>query len=561
MAEDAHDSRQSAKNTTRSRFLGGSQQDPAYPEWTREGGHEWLRNSGVARMGVLAFITIGSAFVTDSPGSYYLFGLYLFAFATNHLYLYGLYIQRAVSVSQTWAHMFVDFAVVALTIAFTDGPASFFSFLFVIVVLEVGVLLGLRQGFVFATLASIFMFEQTMTHPVTDEVDIDSFGLWYNYGVQVMLMYLTAFISGFWNTRIHRLREFQREILDNMNAGFVITDARGIVRAHNQSATNILGFHEQLALGRPITEVMQAASGSECPVLTALRSGQDYTSYEFQLQHPSGKSLLLGLTTNHVYSANDTTTGIIVSFTDLTEMDVMRNELRKQDRLAVIGELAAGLAHEIRNPVAVIRGAIDELSTSADVPELRERLQDMALRESDHLNEIVQGFLNYSLDPSPALQRIELIPVVEDVLQLIRREYDNDSNLTINFHPDLNAGWVLGDASQLKQVFVNIAHNAVEAMKHKGDLQIHVYQFGDGPVEVRFEDTGPGIDPERIDKVFEPFFTMKDSGTGMGLAVCMRIVTAHNGTLRAMNRAGGGCTMIVQLPLARIAPKEIADGL
>lgn len=527
-----------------------------YPEWTREGGHTWLRNFGVARMGVLAFITTGSAFVTEPPGSYYLLFLYFFAFMTNHLYLYALFTKRAVSVSQTWAQMFVDFSVVALTIAFTDGPTSFFSFIFVIVVLEVGVLLGLRQGFVFATLGSVFMFVQTIMMPINSDQSFSAFSLWYNYGVQVMLMYLTAFISGFWNTRIHQLREFQRDILDNMNAGFVITDARGIVRVHNQSAQKILGFGNQSPLGKPIRAIMRSASGDECPVVTALRSGEDYTSYEFQLRHPDDTEVLLGLTTNHVYSRTGDTTGIIVSFTDLTEMNAMRRELRKQDRLAVVGELAAGLAHEIRNPVAIIRGAMDELSTSDGVPELRARLQQMALRESDHLNDIVQGFLNFSRDPSPVLEPIRLIPLVEEVLELIRREYAQHDKLGLEFQCEAGSDEVLGDPTQLKQVFVNIAHNAVEAMEFAGFLQIRIYQFGEGPIEIRFEDTGPGINPDRIDKIFEPFFTMKDTGVGMGLAVCMRIVTAHDGTLRAMNRAGGGCAMIVQLPVRRTPLEE-----
>jgi PAS domain S-box-containing protein len=531
--------------------------NPAYPEWTREGNQEWLRNFGIARMGVLAFITMGSAFVTKAPGAYYLLGLYVFAFVTNHVYLRSLHKRNIVGPSQTWAQMFVDFAVVALTIGFTEGPISFFNFIFVVVVLEVGILLGLRQGFVFATLAAVFMFQQTMMHPSPDTLQLSAFSLWYNYGVQVMLMYLTAFISGYWNTRINRLREFQRDILDNMNAGFLVTDAMGLIRVHNAAASQILGLGDSSVLGRPIDEVMNTSLDMECPVLTALRSGQDYTSYEFPILHPSGKTVLLGLSTNQVHSTNNQSMGLIASFSDLTEMDAMRNELRRQDRMAVVGELAAGLAHEIRNPVAVIRGAMDELLTTENAPEISERLQKMALNESDHLNDIVQGFLNFSRDPSPTLRPIALGSLVEEVVELLRREYSDLPGVTFDITNETQSDLVLGDASQVKQVFVNIGHNAVEEMIPSGELHIRLLQSDDGPVVVRFEDSGPGINPDKIDKVFEPFFTLKDSGVGMGLAVCMRIITAHDGTIRATNRTGGGCSMIIQLPVARTVAKEL----
>ena len=226
------------------------------------------------------------------------------------------------------------------------------------------------------------MLEQTLLHPSQDRFS-STFNLWYNYLVQVMLIYLTAFISGYWNNRIYKLREFQSEILDNMASGFIITNERGMIAAQNVSASRILGIPSEESMGRSIGEIMHAASGDECPVLTALRSGKDYNSYEFQLQQPQGSTTLLGLTTNHMYNNESELTGLIVSFTDLTEMNTMRQELLRQDRMAVVGELAVGLAHEIRNPVAVIRGAVDEMRSSSQSQELIERLQAMALRESD----------------------------------------------------------------------------------------------------------------------------------------------------------------------------------
>ena len=224
--------------------------------------------------------------------------------------------------------------------------------------------------------------------------------------------------------------------------------------------------------------------------------------------------------------------------------------------MAVVGELAAGLAHEIRNPVAVIRGAVDEMRSSSLSRELMERLQAMALRESDHLNEIVKGFLDFSRNPSAEVEPLELRGIIDEVASLLRREYDEHDTLSIECSMPDKTYWISGNASQLKQVFVNIGKNAIEAMDYAGILSIQMSRNDEGPIQIRFDDTGPGIEPGKIEKVFEPFFTMKDSGVGMGLAVCMRIITAHNGTIRASNRAGGGCAMELRLPQL---PREAKD--
>jgi two-component system, NtrC family, sensor histidine kinase PilS len=542
----------------RTRFFSTPQREYTAFEWTLEGASEWLRNFAIARMGVLSFITTGSAFLVIERGATYLLSLYFFGFVTNYWYLHTLKMKKHVGHSQTLAQVFVDFSVVALTVALTDGPTSFFTFIFVVVVLEAGVLLGLVQGFVIATLASIFMLEQTLLHPSQLRFS-GTFTLWYNYLVQVMLIYLTAFISGYWNNRIHKLREFQREILDNMTSGFIITNTLGLVAAQNKSASQILGSSSNDSMGKSVNEVMIAASGGECPVITALKSGTDYSSYEFQLQRKDGTTTLLGLTTNHMYNDLGDITGIIASFTDLSEMNIMRQELLRQDRMAVVGELAAGLAHEIRNPVAIIRGAIDEMGSFSGSEKIMSRLQQMAIRESDHLNDIVSGFLDFSRDPSKTLEPIELHSTMDDAAMLLRREYSESTGLVIEYSkPDIEL-WVSGNATQLKQVFLNIGKNAVEAMNYEGILSIELGRTDDGPIQIHFNDTGSGIEPGRIEKIFEPFFTMKNSGVGMGLSVCMRIVTAHNGTIRATNRSGGGCTMEVRLPYLPNEVKELSN--
>lgn len=506
----------------------------------------WLRYLGVARVGVLSFLAVGAALMELEWGEHILLALYVVGFVSSLWYLQTIQRYKRIDVAQCWVQMLVDFSVVAATVSFTQGPSSFFTFMFVVVVLEAGLLLGLKQGFVIASFAVAFMLSQTF-FPITGGKRLDRFEVVYNFLVQSLAFYLTAFISGYWNQRIHRLQEFQREILDNMNSGFLITDRRGVVTVQNEAAYGILGLPAHSGIGQSVASVLRVAARGECPVMTALRSGQDFTSYEFNALREDGQEVLLGLTTNCVRDSDGEVTGVIASFTDLTEISAMREELRRQDRLAVVGELAAGLAHEIRNPVAVIRGALEELEYCAEKPELEAKLRGMAIRESDHLNEIVTGFLNFAREPSRKRETIDVRDLVREVAELLEREYEDRDGIAIRLHLADASKRISCDASQLKQVFVNLGKNAIEAMGFRGQLDITVNGHH-GPVEVRFDDEGPGIEPDKLSRIFEPFYTTKETGVGMGLAVCMRIITAHDGTIHAAAREGGGCSMSVLLP-------------
>ena len=506
----------------------------------------WLRYLGIARIGVLSFVAIGAAFMRIENGAQILLALYIVGFAVGLLHMYVLQTSGRVGSVHSWVQVLVDFCIVASTVAFTQGSSSVFTFMFVMVVLEAGLLLGLSQSIAFASIASAFMLQQLLIH-TPGKGPYGSFELWYTFLMQCFAFYLTASISGYWTQRLSRLQEFQREILDNLNSGFLIADAQGKIAVQNQAAQQILDLDGDRGAGRPVSEVLRVESGAECPVTTALRHGQDFTSYEFRVRTESGKSILLGLTTNCMRDLNGKITGVIASFTDLTEMNAMREELRQQDRLAVIGELAAGLAHEIRNPVAVIRGAVEELGSGAKDEALQRKLRKIAIRESDHLNEIVSGFLNFARDPEVKREVIDAAELAREVVDLLRREHQDCVGLRIDLDSPAQPCLVSGDATQIKQVFTNLGKNAIEAMRAKGTLRVAVSNDS-GPVEVRFDDEGPGIEPDKIGRIFEPFYTTKESGVGMGLAVCMRIVTAHDGTIMASSREKGGTSMKVMLP-------------
>ena len=521
-------------------------------------GAPWAWTTGSIRLALLGVVALGTFLIHDyeEAEEIYLAAFYCFGFAGALGHLLAVRRGETVTPLLTWALVLVDFGVIAATVSFTGGPHSHFAFLFVISILEAGILLGLSQGFVVATLAAAVMAAlNVLAAPPADRTpqigyEATWLTVWYGFLVQALAYYLTAAISGYWTQQLTRLQKFQREILDNMNNGFLIADLDGTVTILNKAAERILNITETEAVGRPVQDILRVASGEESPVLTALKSERDFTRYEYiGLAFPS-TAKLLGLSTSRIFDWRRRMTGIIASFSDLTELEQMRDEVKKYDRLTVTGELAAGLAHEIRNPVAAIRGAVDELIGSLDKPALATKLATIAMRESDQLNAIVSDFLDFARKPRIRREMFDVCGLAREVADATQHKYTAATALRVTGEfPDVPCP-VSGDRAQIRQVFVNLAKNAVEAMDERGTLHI-VAAPGAASVEVRFDDEGPGIGPDQVARIFEPFYTTKEHGVGMGLAICMRIVTAHDGTIRAVSRQGGGASMCVRLPLVR----------
>jgi signal transduction histidine kinase len=223
--------------------------------------------------------------------------------------------------------------------------------------------------------------------------------------------------------------------------------------------------------------------------------------------------------------------------------------------MATIGELTASLTHEIRNPVASIRGAMDEMRNNLDSPEMHAKLAEIAIRESDHLNELVTGFLDFARDPHKRHQKVDLRLQLGEVVKQLQWKHENTVKIELLLPEDPCE--VMANPTQIKQIFTNICDNAVEAMEGKGTIRISMeLPKEDGEVSaprsltIHIEDEGPGIEPDMVARIFEPFYTGKDRGVGMGLAICMRLVTAHNGTIQAASRPGKGTTFTIRLPLA-----------
>ncbi len=336
-----------------------------------------------------------------------------------------------------------------------------------------------------------------------------------------------------------------------MNSGFLITDANGIVRSLNRAGCRIFEVQEENIVGKHVGTLINTGTEFECPVITALRLNRDFTSYEFYIYTPTGKQKLIGLTTNRLFDKKGQTIALIASCSDLSELDRIRQDLRRHDRLVAIGEQLAGLAHEIRNPVASIRGAVAEIPKNIDHPDILHRLSSIATRECDRLNYIITSFLNFAREP---LQNKEIIVLSELLIEFVAQFQKNlpkDKNYKLELVIETQAKdcKIRGDTEQILIVFQNLAQNAIDAMSKGGILTILLTCPGEkGPVEIHFQDEGPGITPDKITHIFDPFYTEKKHGIGMGLTICLRIISAHDGTIHVASNQKKGTTMIVRLP-------------
>jgi len=510
------------------------------PEY--EGGSFWLLTSGVLRIVILLLASLGTQRVFQPDIALWLLtGLFIAAMACGIWFLIVVRFQGKVSPALVWTQVLLDFTIVAATLSYTGGHGSYFSFLFVVIILEAGMLMGFFHGFVFAFLSMTYILTLQPPDPFTA---VFALPYWYSLLLQGTALFITALISGQWNERINRLKRFQREILDNMVSGFLFCDLDGKISIANKAACAILDIDEASLVGQNATRTPLCGAGKEYPVVTALQTGSDYINYEYSVETKGGRTKVLELTTHKMLGRTGRMQALIVTFKDITEMAEMRQMLRRNDRLAAVGESATELTHEIRNPLASLQSAVEELQRNLASPDMAQRLAAIALRESRHLNGIVTSFLDFARNPEINREAMEL----GSFLDSLGTAYSE-------MHPDIEFSVIRGDTQcfiaadpvQMRQLCDNILMNSVEAMDGRGMIRVELTEK-DRFAEIAFHDTGPGISPASIPRLFDPFYTEKKHGVGMGLAVCLRIVTAHDGSIQAVPHADGGATIIVRLP-------------
>jgi two-component system sensor histidine kinase PilS (NtrC family) len=348
---------------------------------------------------------------------------------------------------------------------------------------------------------------------------------------------------------IRDLRAFNEHIIDSLMSGLITTDDQCRVLTLNRAAAAITGIGREQALGRDALEVLRAPEDvrGNLADLEASRG----LRVEIQYPEPDGSAVEIGVTIN-LLAFPDGARGYLFAFQDVTTIRRLEREGRQRQRLAAVGEMAAGIAHEIRNPLASMSGSIQVLRQELPLSEDQAELMDIVLRESERLNDTIRSFLAYARPQRLSTTRFDVGRVVQEAARLLRNGAEVRDTHRIEVEAPSGPVWCEGDENQIRQVVWNLASNGVRAMADGGRLRLAVASAtapaGARSVVLTIEDEGCGIPPEALDGIFQPFRSTFEKGTGLGLATVHRIVTDYNGSVEVSSRVGAGTRFTVRLP-------------
>ncbi len=395
---------------------------------------------------------------------------------------------------------------------------------------------------------------------------INAFGMYDNLGRVMQIRGLMLDVTGLrtYQSELHRERDFSAKILGNTQSLILVADTAGLVSYANQRWYDA-GFEQRDLLGRPLLELAEASFVSALSdAVQCTLSGQQVDNLELQILRGNGSAGKFSANLSPMRDEKGTVTSIVLVLTDITDSAVLRDKLVHAEKMAAVGQLVAGVAHEVNNPLTAILGFADLLLANPDLPETAQKDMRVILQEAQRTKQIVQNLLSFARQMPPQRSAVQLNTILRRTMQL--RSYDFHSHgVEVIEHLDEQLPEVMGDPHQLQQVFLNILNNAYDAVHDSarpGRIEIMSTKAGES-VEVSFRDNGDGIsDPS---KVFDPFFTTKEvgKGTGLGLSICYGIVKEHGGDIHCHNNTGGpGATFIVRLPgTSHSASKTVAAGV
>ena len=346
-----------------------------------------------------------------------------------------------------------------------------------------------------------------------------------------------------------RVSNHLNNILESMSGGVLVVNLEGDITIFNRAAESITGMTYEQVLNQPY-ETIGVNGEPEASVLYTLKTGISLTNREKELQRSDGQLIPLGFSTSPVLDNDGKVMGAVEVFNDLTEVKRLESELQRVHTLAALGEMAATVAHEIRNPLGGIAGFAALLERDLDVQDPRRRLVQKITEGVGRLNRIVSSLLTYTRPLKLNMHPVDLATLVEESAAFLkiglRRTRDD---IVINRHFPTDSPVCSVDPEQFQQVILNLLHNATQAMPEGGDVDIEIRQDpADSGFVLCVRDQGMGMSDDVQAKLFTPFFTTKEDGTGLGLVTSKKIIDAHGGEIRVESRPDEGTSFFISLP-------------
>jgi two-component system, NtrC family, sensor histidine kinase PilS len=557
---------------------------------------QWLATHTAIRL-VVATLLLGLAVVTQDRATEHLafnpfFVLIGLAFAIS---LGLLALERFVD--RPWMadlHFVLDSLLVTAGVYLTGGVNTLFTPLYALPILSASTVQlrrgGLRMAAVNGSLFAGLVVAQFLAArgvielplvPVPGGLPAPSIAL-YTVGLNVLGFFLVALLAGSLADRVRRadvrveevtseiadLQAFNQFVIDNLLSGLVTADAQNRLLTFNKSAMTITGLSGEPPIGHSATDILQLDPAAVTGVHEELRRRRS-KRLDYQFTRGNGTVIDIGLSVARL-PLPDGSHGYLYTFQDVTEMKRYERTARMQQRLAAVGEMAAGIAHEIRNPLASMSGSMQMLRQELALTGDQAQLMDIVLRESDRLNQTIKSFLAYARPQKAQLTRLDLGTLVKETALLLRNSPDVGERHTVAVSLSDGEVPVDGDEGQLRQILWNLATNGVRAMRDGGELRLSARREppngGPGHAVLEITDHGVGMTPEELDDIFQPFRGSFGQGTGLGLAIVHRIVTDYGGRIDVRSAPGQGTTFAVRFPSppgevsAPVTPPPVRSG-
>jgi len=541
---------------------------------------------------VLATFSLGTAALIQITAGKpyldsYLLSLYLLIGIIYCLSLCYAFVIRKAENLQTFAYiqLFLDILLISGLVKVTGGVTSDFTLFYYLSIIAAGIILYRNGSMVLASAATLFyaMVCALEYFGMVDGVPAgavrEAAPLLFSVVMRVTAFYLVALLSGFLSEQVrqsraalrmkesdyHRLEALHKNIIQSINSGLLTIDREMNITFFNRAAEALTGYSVSQVQGRMIGEVfpglLQAAAGADA----TNGSGDDVPRARFEItfRRNDGRQVYLGFSKSALKDGDREQPGEVYTFQDVTRLKEMEDQVKIMDRLAAVGRLASGMAHEIRNPLASMSGSIQILGQSLQLDDDNKRLMDIVLRETNRLDQLLTDFVLFTHPDQRKKKQIELNTVIMDTIELFLSNADHGS---ITVDTDLNGSIMLeADPNQIKQVLWNLFVNAHQAMDIGGTLSIRTTKIPAaelkgmsqplpaGPharswVQLTVADTGCGIDEDDADKVFDPFFTTKPRGSGLGLAIVYSIIESYKGQVSLKSQKDRGTAFTILLP-------------
>jgi len=500
---------------------------------------------------------------------------------------YAVFLKKVKDLRQfIFIQIVIDHLFITGLIYFTGGKESFFPITYIFSIIGSSFIFY-KRGALFSASLSTFLYGLILVfqlyhwiNPLGRPLFYDPSQIFYSLILYMATFYIVAFLSSIISEELkkkkgeliqkqvdyNQLETFNRNIIQSLDSGLMTINLSGKINFLNRTAEKILNQNNDQLKDTSIYDLFPKIDEAIDEVKKkTLDPSPDYQRYQTLLTNEGGKNIYLGFSISPLTDPEGSLIGHTLIFQDITKFKEMEEQMKRLDKMGAIGLLAAGMAHEIRNPLASLSGSIQMLKSDLRLKRHQQKLMAIILRESERLNALITDFLLFATPPQSTKKSYEIQKVIEETIDLLIHSPSFHEGIRIHRPASQKNIQAMIDVDQMKQVFWNLLINAVQAMSNGGEIRIELEQQNGTFGEMRFplpftqrrvkewlkisiSDSGSGISSQEKENIFEPFFTTKETGTGLGLSIVHKIIENHNGVIKVDSEVGKGSTFTIFLP-------------